>query len=97
MACDFRDYPRLAGIAPASLSLIITNPPLGRRIRIHGLRQLMADLFQMAATTLQPGGRLILTNPTRIDSPPAGLRLEERRRADLGGFDCRLENWSRVL
>jgi hypothetical protein len=95
-ACDFRDYPRRTGLLPGSLSVIITNPPLGRRIRIPGLRQLIADLFQTAATCLRPGGRLILANPTRIDSPPPGLRLEERRMADLGGFDCRLEHWCRV-
>lgn len=94
-ACDFRDL-ATAGISPASLTLILTNPPLGRRLRIPGLRQLIHDLFHIATITLRPGGRLILANPIRLTSSPPGLTLVERRWADLGGFLCRLEHWQRT-
>lgn len=86
--CDFRDF--TAGRA-GTISLIITNPPLGRRIRIPNLRGLFEDLFAAAVTVLRPGGRLVLTNPLRMETMPPSLKLESRRVVDLGGFDCRLE------
>lgn len=88
---DFRDFPALAGLAPGSLSLIITNPPLGRRVRIPNLRGLFDDLFAIAARMLAPGGRLVFTNPFRMESPEPTLRLQSRQVVDLGGFDCRVE------
>ncbi|MDX6767874.1 MAG: hypothetical protein SFU85_13915 [Candidatus Methylacidiphilales bacterium] len=91
--CDFRDYPKKAGIPPGSLTLVISNPPLGRRIRIPNLRGLIHDLFLAADRVLAPGGRLIFTNPVKIDCPVPSLHLEERLVADLGGFDCRLEKY----
>ena len=91
ICCDFRDFAGTEGIAPNSLTLIITNPPLGRRVRIPGLRGLFDDLFACAARLLQPGGRLVFTNPYRMESPQSSLSLQSRRVVDLGGFDCRLE------
>ncbi len=88
---DFRDFPALAGLAPGSLTLIITNPPLGRRVRIPNLRGLFEDLFAIAARMLAPGGRLVFTNPFRMESPEPTLRLQSRQVVDLGGFDCRVE------
>lgn len=88
---DFRDFPALAGLAPGSLSLIITNPPLGRRVRIPNLRGLFDDLFAVAARMLAPGGRLVFTNPFRMESPEPTLRLQSRQVVDLGGFECRVE------
>jgi 23S rRNA G2445 N2-methylase RlmL len=88
---DFRDFQALAGLAPGSLSLIITNPPLGRRVRIPNLRGLFDDLFAVAARMLQPGGRLVFTNPFRMETPEPALRLQSRQVVDLGGFDCRVE------
>ena len=94
--CDFRDFATLAGLAPHSLTLIITNPPLGRRVRIPNLRGLFDDLFAVAAQLLQPGGRLVFTNPFRMESPQPTLRLQSRQVVDLGGFDCRLEVWRKA-
>ena len=89
--CDFRDFGKAAGVAPNSLSLIITNPPLGMRVRIPNLHELMADLFAVAATMLRPGGRLVFANPLRVEPADARLQRESRRVVDMGGFDCRLE------
>ena len=89
--CDFRDHSKVEGLGPDSVTLMITNPPMGRRVRVHNLRGLFRDLFAVAATVLKPGGRLIFTNPLRIEALDPSLRLKYRKVVDLGGFDCRLE------
>jgi len=88
---DFREYARVAGLGPQSVSLIITNPPMGRRIRVPNLRGLISDLLAVAAKVLRPGGRLVLVNPLKIDLADSPLQLRRRQTVDLGGFDCRLE------
>ncbi len=85
--CDFRD----AAIAPGSVSLIITNPPLGRRVRVKDMQGLFADLYAAAARALRPGGRLILANPLRTGPREESLRMEYHQTIDLGGFNCQLE------
>ena len=89
--CDFRDYAKLEGLGPKSVTLIITNPPMGKRVRVPSLRGLVRDLFAVAAVTLKPGGRLIFANPLRIEPQDPSLQLKYRRVVDLGGFNCRLE------
>ena len=89
--CDFRDYARVEGLGPKSVTLIITNPPMGRRIRVPNLRGLGRDLFTVAATVLKPGGRLIFANPLRIEPLDSSIKLKYRKMIDLGGFNCRLE------
>ena len=90
-ACDFRDAEKAAGIAPGSITLIITNPPLGRRIRVKDMRGLIADLLHAATQALEPGGLLIFTNPLRDGPTSPSLKLEYRQPVDLRGFDCQLE------
>ncbi len=91
--CDFRDYPQRAGWSKGSVDLILSNPPLGRRIRIPNLKGLIRDLFDVAAEYLRYGGQLIFTNPVKVVPHDSRLLCLERRVADLGGFDCRLEKW----
>ncbi len=90
--CDFRDF----DLPPRSLTLIISNPPLGRRIPIPNLRGLFDELFTAAAKLLAPGGRLVFTNPFRMESPERSLKLESRQAVDLGGFECRLEMYRKA-
>lgn len=52
---SFRNYEKVTGIASQSISLILANPPLGRRVRIEDLQGLIKDFFQVAADTLRPG------------------------------------------
>jgi tRNA G10 N-methylase Trm11 len=91
ICCDFRDYAKVEGLGPRSVTLVITNPPMGRRIRVPNLRGLFRDLFAVAAEVLKPGGRLVFANPLRIEPPDPSLKLKCRKVIDLGGFDCRLE------
>jgi len=93
--CDFRDAEKVAGIAPGSITLVITNPPLGRRVRVKDMRGLMADLLLAATKALEPGGLLIFTNPLRDGPSSPSLKLEYRQAIDLGGFDCQLEMYSK--
>lgn len=93
---DFRDYQGVSGLASGSVSLVITNPPLGRRVPIPDLPGLIHALFAASADVLKPGGRLVLVNPRTVTPDGLPLRLGFRRRIDLGGFHCHLERYSRV-
>lgn len=95
LKADFREFARLPELGPGSVSLVITNPPMGRRIPIADMRGLIANLYDVAAMALRPGGRLVFPNPLRIQPATDALRLEHRETVDLGGFDCQLELWSR--
>ncbi|MGZ3494731.1 MAG: TRM11 family SAM-dependent methyltransferase [Thermodesulfobacteriota bacterium] len=95
--CDFRGYAKLEGLGPKSVTLIITNPPMGKRVRVPSLRGLIRDLFDVAAVVLKPGGRLIFANPLRIEPQDPSLKLKYRKRVDLGGFNCRLEMYLKEI
>jgi precorrin-6B methylase 2 len=89
-ACDFREALTLKSFEP--VSLILTNPPMGRRVPIADLQGLIEDLFLVARKALKPGGRLVFVNPLPIR--PKALRLNFRRKIDLGGFSAHLEKYS---
>lgn len=88
---DFRDFAKIKGIGRRGVTLIITNPPMGRRIRVPSLQGLIEDFFVVAAAALQDGGRLVFPNPLRLEPRDATFKLEYRQEIDLGGFECRLE------
>ena len=90
--CDFRDF----AVGPESVTLIVTNPPMGRRVPIVDLSGLIADLFTVAVQALQPGGRLVFANPLPVGPCPAVLQLQSRQVVDFGGFNCRLEMYRKV-
>ncbi|MCX6968470.1 MAG: methyltransferase [Verrucomicrobia bacterium] len=92
--CDFRDAVDDLGLN--SVTLIVTNPPMGRRVPIADLRGLIADLFDVAAKTLKPGGRLVFANPLPVGGCPAALKLESRQVVDFGGFNSRLEFYRKL-
>ena len=96
VCCDFRDYAKVEGLGPKSVTLMITNPPMGRRIRVPNLRGMLGDLFGVAAAVLRPGGRLIFANPVRIEPRDPSLQLRHQKVIDLGGFDCRLEMYLKL-
>jgi len=94
--CDFRQA--RAGAGPEGLSLIITNPPLGKRVPVADLRALIGGVFSMAERRLKPGGRLVLVNPASEGGAslvPAGLRLAVSQKVDLGFGHFPLERWER--
>ena len=94
--CDFRDHAAVEGLSAGAVSLVITNPPMGRRVPIPNLRGLIDDLFTVAATVLRPGGRLVFANPLPVEPKDRSLKLEHRQKIDLGGFHCRLEKYVKL-
>lgn len=89
--CTLHEARGLKDLGTNSITLLITNPPMGMRVPVPNLRELIADLFAAAAATLKPGGRLVFPNPVKVGSTEPSLKLESRTVVDLGGFECRLE------
>ena len=92
ICCDFRDHAKIEGLGPESVTLIVTNPPMGRRIRVQNMHGLFDDLFTVAADALKPGGRLVFANPLRIEPRSPSLKMQFQQVVDLGGFD-----WQRKI
>ncbi len=86
---DFRDT------RTGPVTLIISNPPMGRRVPVPNLASLIADLFEVAGRTLTPGGRLIFANPLSVFPKSRTLHREYRQEVDLGGFSAHLEKYVR--
>jgi predicted RNA methylase len=82
-----------AGAAP---TVILTNPPLGRRVhRSADLAPMLDRFVEHAARTLAPGGRFVWVSPfarrTEAAGVRAGLSLELAQEIDLGGFGAELQ------
>jgi 23S rRNA G2445 N2-methylase RlmL len=86
--------------APRGVTLVITNPPMGRRASRTPRRADMLDSFvAYAASVLSPGGRLVWIAPSpsraRKVARDAGLTLDWARIVDMGGFDAEMQRWTR--
>lgn len=86
--------------APRDVTLVITNPPMGRRAaRVAGLADMLDRFVTHAASVLAPGGRLVWIAPwpkrARAAGERAGLTLEWSRVVDMGGFDAEMQRWRR--
>ncbi len=79
------------GIPAGGVSTILTNPPMGRRVPVADLRELMGQLFRLASIALVPGGRLVLVNPVPGWPVPAGWTRFHCRALEMGGFSASLE------
>jgi predicted RNA methylase len=88
--------------APAGVSLILTNPPMGRRVARDGsLAELLEQFVRHAANVLRPKGRLVWLSPlsrqTERAARAAGLEVTNGPDVDLGGFDARLQTYTKRL
>lgn len=77
-------------------TLILTNPPLGRRVQRSADLAPMIDRFlEHAARVLAPGGRLVWISPfaarTRALAARLGLTSTLAREVDMGGFSAELQ------
>jgi 23S rRNA G2445 N2-methylase RlmL len=89
---DFRN----AGVAPNSISQMISNPPMGRRVPISNIVGLIGDFFETASRVLQSRGVLVFANPLSYSLSNPCLKLDTRQRIDLGGFDVHLERYLKI-
>ncbi|HWN70695.1 MAG TPA: HEAT repeat domain-containing protein [Haliangium sp.] len=85
---------------PARPTLIVTNPPLGRRVeRTRGLPLLLERFIEHAAQVLAPRGRLVWISPfpgrTLAVARRCGLTLTLAQDVDLGGFTAGLQAFRR--
>jgi precorrin-6B methylase 2 len=76
-------------------TLIISNPPMGRRVARGRARTLLENFVPHAAAVLAPGGRLVWASPeperTLAAAGRAGLSCELRLEFDMGGFPAELQ------
>ncbi len=84
----------------SAVSLVITNPPMGRRAsRVPGLMDDLDRFVEHVSTLLAPGGRLVWLAPwpdrTRRVAEDAGLKLDWARSVDMGGFDAEMQRWTK--
>jgi hypothetical protein len=84
--------------APGAVDLILTNPPLGSRVRLDA-GALLAEALPNFARALARGGRLVWITPAPKRTGPVAERLGLRRTralaVDLGGVRGTLERWER--
>jgi 23S rRNA G2445 N2-methylase RlmL len=86
--------------APEGVTLVITNPPMGKRVaRTSGLSTMLDEFVAHAGRTLRSGGRLVWLAPwprrSRAAAEGAGLRLDDARSVDMGGFGAEMQRWSK--
>ncbi len=83
--------------SPAGVTLVVTNPPMGRRVNRGDIAPLLTDLLAHAGALLQPGGRLVWISPlprvTQAAARRAGLVCRRAEPLDMGGFTAQLEVW----
>jgi 23S rRNA G2445 N2-methylase RlmL len=85
---------------PGRPTLIITNPPLGRRVqRTADLAPMLDHFFENAAIRLAPGGRLVWISPfparSEVVARRSGLDLWFTQDVDMGGFTARMQAFRR--
>jgi 23S rRNA G2445 N2-methylase RlmL len=83
-------------LAPPGVSLILTNPPMGRRVARDGtVRELLTAFVAHASRVLVRGGRLVWLSPlpelTESAGRQAGFRVETAATVDMQGFDADLQ------
>jgi 23S rRNA G2445 N2-methylase RlmL len=82
------------------VSLIISNPPMGRRLARDGnLGPLLDAFLANAAASLVPGGRLVWLSPfadrTASRARQLGLKVTRHDPVDLGGFPAELQRFDK--
>lgn len=82
-------------------TLILTNPPMGRRVHRAGdLPQMLERFVAAAAEALAPGGRLVWISPfparTEAVARRSGLRGALAQPVDMGGFDAQIQAFRKV-
>jgi 23S rRNA G2445 N2-methylase RlmL len=79
----------------AGVTVILTNPPMGRRVLRGGAQQVLQGLLERAAALLPAGGLLCWISPvpgqTRSRAAQLGLRLLDAHAVDMAGFAAEIQ------
>jgi tRNA G10 N-methylase Trm11 len=86
--------------APKPPTLIVSNPPMGRRVAdLESLRPVFDKVLARAAEWLPADGRLVWLSPLARETDRAALRhglvVTARRDVDMGGFRAELQRIER--
>src|SRR5262249_11449879 len=80
--------------SPEGVTVILTNPPMGRRVERGRHADLLDRFVTHAARVLVPGGALVwlVPEPERIRAraKAEGLHLDRAFTVDMGGFSAEL-------
>lgn len=81
------------------VTLILTNPPMGRRSRPGDVGPMLSRFIEHAADQLVPGGRLVWISPNPKESADiakrSGLRLNYKQDIDMGGFRGQIQRYDK--
>lgn len=81
-------------VPPDGVTVIITNPPMGRRVQRGTHADLLDRFVDRAFEVLTPGGSLVWLVPeprrTRARAEKAGFVVERATSVDMGGFSAEL-------
>ncbi|OGH57403.1 MAG: hypothetical protein A3G34_04400 [Candidatus Lindowbacteria bacterium RIFCSPLOWO2_12_FULL_62_27] len=81
------------------VTLILTDPPMGRRSRPGGVGPLLKRFIEHAAETLAPGGRFVWISPlpeqNAKEARTAGLELNFHQDVDMGGFRGQIQKYEK--
>jgi len=79
---------------PRGVTVIVTNPPMGRRVQRGAHLELLERFVDHAARVLVPNGSLVWAAPEpqrlHLRAERAGLVLERSLTVDMGGFPAEL-------
>ncbi len=87
-------------LRPEQLTLVLTNPPMGRRVsRDEDIPRLCSQFVAHVGSLLVPGGRLVWISPSPERSLQAarksGLKVTLRQEVDMGGFPAEIQRMER--
>ena len=88
------------GFTAPSPTLIITNPPFGKRLSKVDVSKLLDEFFPHAVKQLVEGGRFVLMSPdpsrTQKLAQQNGLVLEYNQTVDMGGFSAAMQKFRKT-
>ena len=97
-AAELAHVDACAWVPPRAPTLIISNPPMGRRVHRGDVGPLLDRFLTHAVRVLAPGGRIVWASPlparTAATASRLGLRVEPICGFDMGGFSAQLQRLS---
>lgn len=84
----------------AKVSLVLTNPPMGRRVNHHDAERILLEFLSRLGKILVPTGRLVWISPFPKILDPVLLRNGFSKiysvNVDMGGFAAEMQKWEKI-